>query len=160
MLPPYAREIVNTRQAGRHPDMILIAIAPREAWFKVNDHRYPFVFVPEDAYTAGRLDFWWVAGVPVTLYAESSDDATWLHLAGTLGDLTAPIAVQARALEAGIEVDAIMRAIRYGTLYAGAEWVELDPVSRWPQWWSEARDLRYGLQRDRWEREQRERGAA
>lgn len=160
MLPPYAREIVAARQDGRHPSMILVAIAPRDRWFKVNDHRYPFVFVPEDAYTAGRIDWWWAAGVPVTLYAESSADSTWLHLAGALAELAAPVVVEAAILPPGLEVDAIMRQIRYGQLFAGAPWVELAPGNGWPQWWSEARDLRYALNRDRWLREQRDGEAA
>lgn len=160
MLPPYARDVVNARQSGRHPDMVLIAIAPRERWFRIDDHRFPFVFVPEDQYLAGRFVWWWLAGVPVTLYAESSSEATWLHLAGKLAEFAAPVIISAACAEEGEEVDALMRRLRYGTLHAGAPWLEFDPVTRWPQFWSEARDLAYSLARERWIAEQRARGVA
>lgn len=156
MLPPYARAIANQRQDGNHPDMILITIGARANWMKINDHRYPFVFVPEEEYLRGRYEFWFAAGVPVTLYAEATETQTWLQLAGELADTTAPIGVQSHKHE-GTEVDSIMLSIKAGQWLADAWWLELDPVSGWPPWWSDARDRRYWRMREAWAAEQRQR---
>jgi hypothetical protein len=157
MLPPYAKAIVNSRFDGRHPAMILMCVGAQ--WVKINDHRYPFVFVPEADYLRGCYDFWFCAGVPVTLYAESTETATWLQLAGDLADVTAPVGIQSTYFE-GHEVDYVMREIRAARYLDDAWWLERDPVSGWPPWWSDARDLRYSSMRERWAAERRALGVA
>ena len=152
MLPPYARAILNDRMSGRHPEMILITIGAQ--WTRIHDHRYPFVFVPEADYLRGRYDFYFVAGVPVMLYAEATETETWLRLAGQLADHTAPVGVWS-VMHEGTEVDAVMRSIRDRRWLADAWWLELDARTGWPAWWSDDRDIHYGLMREKWAAEQR-----
>ena len=143
MLPPYARAIVNERDAGRHPPGILMAI--HDEWVKVQHAVYPFVFVPEADFLAGKYDFWFCAGLPVFLRAGGRESPSWLALAGELGAVTAPVTVfHPIHCPLGLDVADLMSDIAHGKLFGDAVWVDfIDENFPWPQWWTWARDEAY-----------------
>lgn len=150
MMPPYARAIVNERRAGRHPELVIIGVS--DQWMRGTDPLYPFVFVLEDDYLAGKYEFWWLAGLAVQLECHCREADTWPHLAGTLAQHTAPVIVRHSVhYPAGEDVAEVMRDIAYGRLWPEADWCGFEASNvPWPRWWSWARDERYAAELAAW----------
>lgn len=142
MLPAYARQVVAERDAGRHPPAVMVGTGP--TWFRRRHHLYPFVFALEDQVLAGRLDWWWLRGLPVVVESEASIEAT-LQLAGELADHAAPVLVTYTAhFIVARDVVELMHEIRAGTWLQGHRALTFDGANGGHcQYWSHAREERY-----------------
>lgn len=143
MLPPYARAIVDERNAGRHPAGIVVALS--DEWQKVTHALYPGVLALEADYLAGKYEWWFCAGVPLFVLAGGRQAATWLALAGELGEVTAPVTVyHSIYCPRGLGVDELMSNIARRKLLEWATWLEFaDHNWPWPQFWTWARHETY-----------------
>lgn len=139
-LPAYGRELLQARQAGRHPARVWVIFS--QDWGR-RPADVPVLCVKPLEWVAGLLDWGLVAGVRVDVVNRDEAESVY-PFAAEIARVAAPVYVHSRwpedadPFEAWPDApgDAICEDISHAAFCRRA-WDQAAGTMRWPPWWSE-----------------------
>lgn len=145
MLPPFARDIVRARDAGKHPEVVSLIFGT--TWAHREYRLSPAVVVLADEFAQGRYEFWWLAGLAVrVINHDCTASAVW-PLVLEVAKITAPVLVDDPSCSVCNGGVVAAFADEYACYF---KWS--DPALAWPEGWSAEIESEYLERETRWAR--------